>query len=132
MIFTDEFNFMKEVILPFLQDEWDEIDLPDPTTGWRDGRISLEELSRARESAFQRKDLSGVFILDALLVRYEPVCRAFPDGCKMLEEPSIGMSKQDIMHYTLNCRPKLDRSKGNKSFRKKNARLAKPNSEVGA
>lgn len=118
MIFSDEFNFMKEVIVPFLADKWDEIDLPDPCTGWRDGRITLEELLRAREVAMQRNSQADVFILDALLVRYEILCQAFSDGYRLQDEPLMGISRQDIMNYTIKSSPDFSRPKNHRPRRR--------------
>ncbi|MBY0547066.1 MAG: hypothetical protein K2W95_07220 [Candidatus Obscuribacterales bacterium] len=118
MISSDESDFMKEVIVPFLADKWNEIDLPDPSTGWRDGRITLEELLRARESAMQRNNQADVFIFDALLVRYERLCQAFSDGYRLQDEPVMGISRQDVMNYTIKSSPNFSRPKNSRPRRR--------------
>ena len=53
-MFLDEYQFLTDVIMPFLRKNWEEIDLAESASGEPDGRLTKDELASARDRAIAR------------------------------------------------------------------------------
>lgn len=98
-MFVDEFTLMTTIIMPFLKDKWDDLDLVESPTSERDGRLSLEELTSARDKYLAAGDENAAGILNELILRFDPICKAFRDSSGG-EEAVGGISREDISVYT--------------------------------
>jgi hypothetical protein len=95
----DEFRFMTKVVMPFLREHWDSIDRPERHINRADGRLTRDELMLSYQDALSSGRKIDAFILNELLLRYEPICRAYADGYWFKEETALGISEQDISVY---------------------------------
>lgn len=98
-MFVDEFTLMTTVIMPFLKDKWDDLDGAQSANGERDGRISQKELESARDQFLANGDEQAAGIMNELILRFEPICKAFRDSSGG-EECVGGISREDISVYT--------------------------------
>ncbi len=109
-IIWDEHLFVTSTIMPFLREHWELIDRPEQNNSECDGRLTKDELISSYEQALQEKRLVDAFILNELLIRYEPICRAHNDGYWFKDETVLGISEDDISVYEQMVNPEFRRS----------------------
>ncbi|MBA3995266.1 MAG: hypothetical protein C0469_17240 [Cyanobacteria bacterium DS2.3.42] len=98
-VLYDEHCLVKDVFMPFLKEHWDNIDRPEPTSDYRDGRLTRDELMLSHEEATREGRVLDAFILNELIVRYEPICRSHNDGYWSGDEMVLGISEEDVSVY---------------------------------
>lgn len=113
----DEHEFVKSVIMPFLREHWDFIDKPEPAISKGDGRLTRDELTEAYERSLLDHRSVDSFILSELLMRYEPICRAYEDGYWFKDETVLGISEEDISVYEQIVDPSYRKRSGSRSQR---------------
>lgn len=99
IVLYDEHCFVKDVLMPFLREHWDSIDRLEPTSACRDGRLTRDELRLFHEDATHSGRMLDAFILNELIMRYEPICRSYSDGYWSGDEAVLGISEEDISVY---------------------------------
>ncbi len=92
-VYCNEHEFVTDTIMPFLREHWDMLDQ------LRDGRLTEDELLFSYKQALKEKRPVDAFILNELLMRYEPICRAYEDGYWFRDETILGISEEDISVY---------------------------------
>jgi hypothetical protein len=110
--YCDEHKFVTETLMPFLQKNWDDIDLPEPASNKPDGRLTFEELQLFHERMLKEKKVTASLIMQELLFRYEQICRAHEDGYWQQEENILGISEADISVYAQQYDPAFRRRNG--------------------
>lgn len=98
-ILCDEYEFISNSVVPFLQRQWNAIDRPEPRSGRRDGRLTLDELHLAFDVAVAENRSNDAFILNEIIMRYSPLCRSHSDGYWSGDEADLGISEEDISVY---------------------------------
>ncbi len=111
-MFLDEYQFLTEVLIPFLQKNWDEIDLAESSDGHSDGRLTKAELASARDRAIARGDFEAANVLAELTFRYDAICEAYSDSSGSQSESSAGISQADISVYTQLWNPEYRQREG--------------------
>lgn len=106
-ILCDEHEFVTSTIIPFLRGHWDSIDRPEKVSGRRDGRLTRDELELAYIEAIDQNRTTDAFILNEIIMRYEPICRSYSDGYWLGEETVLGMSEADVSVYEQTVDPKF-------------------------
>lgn len=110
--YCDEHKFVTETVMPFLQKNWDDIDLPEPASNKPDGRLTFDELQIFHEKMLKEKKVAASLIIQELLVRYEQICRAHEDGYWQQEETILGISEADLSVYAQQYDPAFRRRNG--------------------
>ncbi len=98
-MFLDEYQYLTEVIMPFLRKSWEEIDLAESASGEPDGRLTKDELASARDRAIARGDFDAANILAELAFRYDAICEAHEDSGGSERETQAGISQADVSVY---------------------------------
>lgn len=96
---SPEYGLVSKVLVPYLQKHWDEIDLPEPRSGFRDKRLTRDEIVLALARAVETRDYAASFVLSEVLIRYDKICQAHPDGYWHGEESQLGISEDDLGAY---------------------------------
>ncbi len=94
-----EFSVVKQAIIPFLRENWLEIDLPEQESGFPDGRLTMDELVFAYEKAKANGKIVDAYVLKQRIARYPQICRAHDDGYWVVDEEKLGISEEDISVY---------------------------------
>lgn len=113
-MFLDEYQFLTEVIMPFLRKNWDEIDQAESATGEGDGRLTRAEIESARDRAIGRGDFESANILAEIAFRYDVICEAWPDAGAG-REAAAGISQADISVYAQLWDPEYRKREGKPS-----------------
>ena len=111
-MFIDEFSLFTQVIMPFLKERWDEIDVDDGAVSHRDGRLTKVELEAAQERFRVAGDEKAVEIIGELIFRYDAICAAFEDSSGEADESTAGISREDISVYAKLWDPEYRRREG--------------------
>lgn len=111
-ILRDEYEFMTDTVVPFLQRHWDAIDLPEALSDKRDGRLTLDELHIAHDSAIKENRTDDAFVLNELIMRYSPLCRSHSDGYWIGDETALGISEEDVSVYVQKVSPSFRKRDG--------------------
>lgn len=94
-----EFALVKQAIMPFLKEKWFDIDQPESGSGMKDGRLTMDELISAYETAKLSGKVVDAYILKQIIGRYDKICRAYDDGYWSVDETKLGISEEDISVY---------------------------------
>ncbi len=108
--YCSEHTMIADVIMPFLSEHWDEIDMPEINASVKDGRLDREELAYAYQLALAEKRSVDAYILDQILIRYDKICFAYEDGYYAQEEALLGISEADISVYEQLVSPEFESS----------------------
>lgn len=108
----NEHEFMTSTVMPFLREQWGTIDKPEKLSGRRDGRLTLDELHSAHDVAVEEKRSTDAFILNEIIMRYSPLCRAYSDGYWSGDETVLGVSEEDVSVYLQKVDPSFRRRDG--------------------
>ncbi|MDP3509476.1 MAG: hypothetical protein Q8T09_15995 [Candidatus Melainabacteria bacterium] len=108
-LYRDEYELASNTIVPFLNRNWEALDLVDPTSSARDGRITKEELLLAHQQALIEERSKDVTILNAILKRYSTICRSYDYIYSVKNATSFGFSLSDVHQYTQMINPELKR-----------------------
>lgn len=111
-MFQDEYTLLTQTIMPFLRERWNDIDLVERAVGERDGRLTLAELEAARVRFIASGDEEGANVLNELIMRYDAICNAFPDGESDEHESSLGISREDVSVYAQLWSPEYRKREG--------------------
>ena len=98
-ILCDEYEFISGTVVPSLRRKWSVIDRPEELSGRRDGRLTLDELHLAHDTAVADEHTNDAFILNEIIMRYSPLCRSHSDGYWSGDETMLGISEEDISIY---------------------------------
>ncbi len=110
--YCSEHTMIKDVIMPYLREHWDEIDKPIFHKARKDGRLDRDELSCAYQRALSEKRPVDAYILNQLLIRYDKICCAYADGYYQKEEAVLGISEEDISVYEQLVSPAFNKNSG--------------------
>ncbi len=99
-LYRAEYEFVSETLMPFLSAYWETLDLVDPNSSKRDGRLTADELLIAHQQALLEDRWSDAFTLKALLERYAPLCRTYDYSYSIKDATILGFSKFDFEQYT--------------------------------
>jgi hypothetical protein len=113
-MFLDEYQYLTEVIMPFLRKSWEEIDLAESASGEPDGRLTKDEWASARDRAIARGDFDAANILAELAFRYDAICEAHVDSGGSGRETQAGISRADVSVYAQLWNPEYPAAKENR------------------
>lgn len=113
-MFVDEYTLLTQVIMPFLREKWDLIDIDEHEggVGKRDGRLTKEELEAARERFTAAGDDVSAETMGELIFRYEAICQAFRDTSNAAGEADLGISPEDVSVYAKKWDPEYRAREG--------------------
>jgi hypothetical protein len=99
-LYRAEYEFVSETLVPFLSANWEAIDLVDPYSSKKDGRLTADELLLAHKQALLEDRWSDAFTIKAILERYAPLCRTYDYSYSIKDATRLGFSKFDFEQYT--------------------------------
>ena len=94
-----EYEYMTQVIIPYLEDNWGAIDnISSEDKG--SGRLTREKIFIKYLDAMSTRNIHEAIVLESIIERYDQICLAHEDAYIPEEEPLIGITEEDISVYT--------------------------------
>lgn len=96
---SSELAWVNDELMPFLRENWDDIDQLEPGWGECDRRLHRAELFVAYGRAIEFRDEGRAKTLLEIIARYDLICQAYEDGYWYGEEAELGISENDVSVY---------------------------------
>lgn len=94
-----EFQIMSEVIIPYLEENWDLIDNVECAEKGN-GRLTKDKLFFRYLEMMTTGKIQEAIVLELIIERYTDICSAHEDAYIPEEEEIIGITEEDISVYT--------------------------------
>lgn len=94
-----EYDLVTEVIIPYLEINWDSIDNFGPEKERGNGRLTREKLFIKYLEAMSSGNIHEAIVLETILEKYDAICLAHEDAYIPEEEALVGITEEDVSVY---------------------------------